>query len=207
MSKRIIGINGLPRSGKDTLADQLVTRDGMTKMAFADPVYWELSEAFNVSQLDLRSDLWKLTPQAALEPRRCNNPEFIKVCQNAGMFADEPMTSRRALQTWGTEYKRKVYGHDYWAKILLSRLAQCGMPSVVIPDLREDTEAAVLLKLVSRHHYCSFEIVEVVREGTKSTGHSSDHGLSRSLIDVTVTNQGSPEDLYHKALRELIHSR
>lgn len=205
---RMIGLHGLARVGKDTLADLFVEREGFVKLAFADPLYQEVSTGFDVSVEDLRSDAWKAAPQGSLEIRRCKDPEFVSTMRQHGMFLDEPMTSRSILQMWGTEYRRRLYGDDYWVGKMVGRMRALREPSnIVFPDLRETVEAAMGHWKVSRGRYASFHIVEVTRPGRHTTGHSSDRGLSKFLIDATVRNTGTPEELYQATLEALAYGR
>lgn len=203
MNRRLIGMHGLPRSGKDTLADEFVAREGFVKMAFADPLYQEVSDAWGVPIEALRHEEWKGTPQSAMQLGNCTNPDFIKLMRKMSLFLDEPVTSRRALQLWATEFRRHLYGNDYWVGKMIGRLRQLHTEDVILSDIREDVEAAMGHWKVTHGRFTSFKIIEVLRQGTAITGHSSDVGLSRFLIDVTVRSEGSVEELYNKAVEAL----
>lgn len=205
---RLLGIHGLPRAGKDTLADQFVEREGFVKLAFADPLYQEISDAFDVSVQDLRSDAWKRNPQSALEIRRTADKGFQAQMTKLGMFLDEPLSSRSILQLWGTEYRRRLCGDDYWVGKMIGRIRSYGgKQDIVLTDLRETVEAAMGHWKVSRGKFRDFRIVEVLRQGVSPTAHSSDRGLCRFLIDATVRNTGTPEHLYRTTLETLAMSR
>lgn len=201
---RIVGLHGLPRTGKDTLADQFVEHAGFVKLAFADPLYQEISDAFDVSVESLKSDEWKRKPQMDLEIRRCTDAGFIAQMRKLEMFLDEPMPSRSILQLWGTEYRRRNFGDDYWVGRMVGRIRSLGYThDLVIPDVRETVEAAMGHWKVSRGKFSSFHVIELLRHGTACTGHSSDRGLSRFLIDATIRNTGAPDDMYHQACEAL----
>lgn len=208
LKPRIIGLHGLPRVGKDTLADSFVAHQGFVKMAFADPLYQEVSDAFSVSVADLKSDLWKRTPRLELEIERSADPQFIAQMRKLEMFTDEPLSSRQLLQLWGTEYRRRTCGEDYWVGKMLGRIrALGGEQDVVLSDVRETIEAAMGHWVVSRRMFESFYVLEVLRPGTSSTGHSSDRGLCHFLVDGTVRNTGTPEDLYEQAVIAMASGR
>lgn len=199
MSKgRLLAFAGDPRCGKDTLADMFAERQGYTKVAFADPLYEEVSDAYGVSVESLRSPEWKSVPQVALTPRKCPNTEFRKVAQQAGWFNDEPMTSRQVLQLWGTEYRR-AKRDDYWVGQMIGRLRNFrnkGIHDIVFSDLRFDIEACMGHWHVSKGIAINFKVIEILRAGTVQSAHTSDKGISKFLIDGTVRNNTSPEDCY-----------
>ncbi len=204
MKPQIVGLHGLTRTGKDTLADMFVDNMGFTKLAFADPLYLEVADAFSVSVADLKSDKWKASPRLELEIRRSNDPLFISHMRRLALFVDEPLSSRQILQLWGTEYRRQLFGQDYWVRMMLDRLrALGGRSDVVIPDVRTTLEAAMGNWLASHHQFRSFYVLDVQRPGTVRTAHSSDQGLSPFLIDATVRNDGTPEELFDTAVHLL----
>ena len=208
LKPRIIGLHGLPRVGKDTLADSFVAHQGFVKLAFADPLYQEVSDAFSVSVADLKTDEWKKTARLELEIRRSADPHFIDHMRKLEMFTDEPLSSRQILQLWGTEYRRRTCGEDYWVGKMLGRLRALGPGNdVVISDVRETIEAAMGHWVVSRRMFESFHVLEILRPGTASTGHSSDRGLCAFLIDATLRNAGTPEELYQQATTTLAQGR
>lgn len=202
-TSRLVGLNGLTRSGKDTLADELVRRQGFVKMAFADAAYEQLSEAFNASVADLRSVEWKTKPQRALQLSNCTNTEFVKLARKMGFYMDDALTSRKLIQTYATEYRRKLYGNDYWACIMMGRVREAGYPDLVLSDVREDVEAGFAWRLVGKGFYASLDILEIVRPGAARTGHSSDSGLSRIFVDATIVNSGSVDELFEQAQHKL----
>lgn len=183
--------------GKDTLANLFVEHEGFLRVAFADPLYDEVADAFNVTVESLRSEEWKHRPQMALQVRLANNPEFSRVVLDAtGAFLDEPMTSRRILQLWATEYRRARYGEDYWVGRMIGRLR--GMPGkdIIFSDLRHDIEACMGHWRVSKGMASSFKVIEILRPGAVHTGHASDHGLSKFLIDGQVRNNTTPGECF-----------
>lgn len=204
---KIIGLHGLPRVGKDTLADGFVAHQGYVKLAFADEVYREVATAYEVPVEHIKSNEWKTAPQPRLALKHCDCDEFRRVAVSAGLFLDEPLSSRTVLQLWGTEFRRKLYGDDYWTSKLIGRLRQYPGKDLVIADVREDHEAIVGYWLQKHRGYDDFKIINITRPGTQSTGHSSDKGLSRFLIDAEVSNTGAADELYDLALAALVKGR
>lgn len=195
----VVALTGNPRTGKDALAGALVESHGFYRRAFADPLYDEIALAFRVEADQLRSHEWKTTLQTALQPRRCVDKAFIEVCHKLGYFGDEDLSSRVVCQIWGTDYRRDQQGDDYFARQM--RIRPEGR--LVIPDLRENVEAAFLFDLVRKVPGARVQIVEVIRDGCEPTPHSSCHGLHRGFIDATITNSGDIAELHHKALKAL----
>ncbi|MEU9859193.1 hypothetical protein AB0E19_38720, partial [Streptomyces sp. NPDC047974] len=89
---KIIGITGRARSGKDTLAEFLVSDHGFVKLSFAAPI-----RAFVADITGL--------PVSAMED---------------GPLKEEPLdwlngqTPRRLMQTVGTEWGREMIDRDLW---------------------------------------------------------------------------------------------
>jgi hypothetical protein len=115
----LIGLTGLAGTGKDTVADLLVTHCGFTKLAFADKLYAEIEHAFGVEQLYLKHRSTKEHPMTALALRKCNADGFVGRMiihygeQDQRLDLDAPRSPRQILQWWGTEYRRKQ-NPDYW---------------------------------------------------------------------------------------------
>lgn len=197
MSKgRIVGLHGLPQVGKDSIGALFVERLGYTQVAFADPLYDEVAYAFNVDVAELRSIEWKTKPQMKLQPRLGVSEEFAGVCLKLGLFMDEPMTSRQIVQYWATEYRRTMYGDDYFVGKMIGRIRGLQGCDIVITDVRHDIEACLGHWLVSKGMKDSFRSIEILRHGTAHTGHSSDHRLSKFLIDAVVRNDTTLDECF-----------
>jgi len=203
MMSELLAFFGLGRCGKDTMADLFVEHHGYTKLSFATPLYQEVADAFDVDVAQLHSDEWKTKPQAALQARFTNAPGFKAAVERAGLFLDEYLTSRRALQIWANDYMKATHGQDYYAAKMIGQMRAHGGKSIVIPDLRHDIEACVGHWCVSRRKHNSFKIIEILRHGTQNTGHTSDNGLSKFLIDGTVRNNTTVEECYDQILNVL----
>lgn len=134
--RKIIGMLGVKGAGKDTCAQFLTQEAGFLRVGFADALYQEVAQAFNVSTEFLGKRETKETdlPELALE--HCANKEFVEAVlakltsskklrqatlayAKTGKFSQG--TSRRTvkallkaarsprwtLQMWGTEYRRQ----------------------------------------------------------------------------------------------------
>jgi hypothetical protein len=152
----LIGFHGLAGAGKSTAADYLGTL-GYAKVSFADPLRSMLS-TLGVSYDDMRSR--KNVPHAAL-------------CAQ---------TPRRALQTLGTEWGRKLIGDNIWVEAAIRRanaLRDQGVP-VVFDDVRFDNEANAI-------RGAGGVIVKLERPGLVKMDHVSEAGVNEIYIDWTYT--------------------
>lgn len=206
--KSLVLLHGMPRSGKDTVAQYAIDRYGFHHLKFATHLYREVAEAFDVSVAQLESHEWKTRPQIDLAPWLCRDPEFAEI-QRATFPAGEIPTSRRILQLWGTEYRRRQ-DNDYWVKRLdadMHAAAQRGHERFVVSDLREQHEAQwALLQTLRGVVTGPTHMVELVRPGAVAidTGggviHRTDQRLPSHYLDATVHNVGDSIRVLHSAV-------
>lgn len=110
---KLIGLTGLKRSGKDTVADMMIQQlmpKNVIKIGFADALKEEVANAIG------------------------KNRDFIE--QNKANF-------RLILQGWGTDYRRNMCGTNYWINKLGVKLLKCdhSVHMVIVPDVRFLNEA------------------------------------------------------------------
>jgi len=126
----IIGLSGYARSGKDTVADRLVTSHGFTRISFADA---------------LKETVYVLNPVV-------NGRRYAEIVDEQGLDAAKAgfPEVRRLLQFMGTEVGRQLWGEDFWVERLAMKVrshhAQMYREGsldlrVVIPDCRFPNEA------------------------------------------------------------------
>ena len=113
----LIGITGRARSGKDTVADFILQRNGGYKYSFAEP----LKQMLLPLGIDMSEPYWQEVKEVII-------PEF-----NA--------SPRRLMQTLGTEWGRELIHPDLWLTLATRKLASMGH-GMVIPDVRFENEAA-----------------------------------------------------------------
>ena len=107
----------------------------------------------------------------------------------------EPVKDRRLLQWLGTEWGRSIK-RDLWVDIWKEDVAEClerNKDAIVIcDDVRFDEEAQVIKDMGGK-------VVRLVSDVTRidkvNTGHDSEKGVLNSLVDATIYNNGSLEDL------------
>lgn len=166
--RKVLGLAGKARCGKDTVGAYLTETHGFTRDAFADPIKKGLAAMLNISV-------------EALEIRKENDEVF------------EPLgrTYREMLQTLGTEWGRDLVHGNIWVKLLFDRVEKT--PSdIVITDVRFNNEAQMIRdmggKVVS---------ILRPKEGTAipESGHVSEEGISKEFIDFSIVNDSSISEL------------
>lgn len=169
LDSAIIGLTGAAGSGKDTVADYLVSRHGFTKLAFASGL----------------KDM--LAAIGIYEPPR-DKKELVLPGFN--------FSYRHATQTLGTEWGRKL-DDDLWVRILQRRihsLQWSGVTRFVISDVRFENEAAML-----RNTPNSLILHVVGRAATldgAAKAHASERGVQPLGPDYSLDNTRGLQELY-----------
>ena len=123
----ILGVTGLIGSGKDTIADYLVTEHGFKRVSFAASLKDAASAVFGWDREMLegttkKSRVW-----------REKKDEWWS--ERLGMT----VTPRLMLQYWGTEVCRKGFHEDIWVASVENKLRQ-SEDDIVITDCRFSNE-------------------------------------------------------------------
>ena len=126
--QRIISIAGRISSGKDTLAEYLVTQRGFKKLSFAGSLKDSVATVFNWDR-----GLLEGTTQESREWREQVDPWWAK------RLALPDLTPRWVLQYIGTEVFRQHFHQDIWTASLENKLVTC-KDSIVITDARFQNE-------------------------------------------------------------------
>ncbi|WP_295851956.1 hypothetical protein [uncultured Xylophilus sp.] len=211
---QLIALTGFAGTGKDTVADLLVAHCGFRKVAFADALRAEVSEAFGVS-LDMLTDRdgkERPSPHMALE----NAPvAFLGSLLLAGVLPgrgtptfvealEQPRSPRQILQWWGTEYRR-AGDSSYWTRALVQRMGyyrqEFGTQRFVIPDCRFGNEAETVRRRAGR-------IWQINRPGiggqsTTEGQHASATDGSAFAPDLVINNCHDVRHLAQIALAEV----
>lgn len=176
---KLIGITGNAGSGKDMLADYLVTHRGFRKYAMAGPLKAMLRAigVFTDTQ----------------EQKAAINPVF-------------GVTNRHLAQTLGTEWMRDQVCADGWIRIAeaeidtqraISALSADNYPhGIVVSDIRYDNEAKMILDQGGI-------VIRIHRPGAEGDGHVSEAGISEHLVSRTLVNWGMPDEACAKIERML----
>lgn len=216
MKKQIIALTGFAGVGKDTVADLLVEHLGFRKIAFADELRGEVSEAFGVELSYLTHPSTKHHPMTALSMRRAPVGFLAAVSLALGVmprdpdgriaadWLDKPRSPRQILQWWGTEYRRTEHTH-YWSRKLLQRLVELmrdGESRFVITDCRFQNEADTV-RMADGH------IWQITRPGVNdSTTPEGDHVSatdgSKFSPDLVIANSHDVRHLQQLVLSEFL---
>ena len=200
----VIGLTGPMGSGKDTVADLLTTHCGAHKLAFADALRGEISDAFNIETVFLTRRETKEHPLSALALAHCLDTAFVgRMIIQHQQFNDDvldlntPRSPRQIMQWWGTEYRRARNPH-YWTRALSQRVADMHRwghaHRFVLTDLRFANEADLIREFGGT-------IWQIMRPGLADTegGHPSAVTGSEFKPDQVIHNN---HDLRH--LQQLV---
>jgi len=124
----IVGVAGFIGSGKDTIADYLITFKGFKRMSYAGPLKDAVAAIFNWDRELLEgtthySREWRDTVDTWWA-ERLNIPN---------------LTPRFVLQQWGTEVGRRAFHDDIWIASIENKLRTI-KDNIVISDCRFPNE-------------------------------------------------------------------
>jgi hypothetical protein len=170
MKPILIGLCGKARSGKDLAGFYLVQNHGFERYAFASPLKRGLETMLSL-------------------PHGTCDDERLK---------DEPISwigksPRQMLQTLGTEWGRQCVNQNLWLMLGDRRWRDVQMmPDVtglVITDVRFANEAQMI-----RNNGGS--VIRIDRPGVREVAaHVSEAGIPDHLVNHTIHNNGTKEDL------------
>ena len=166
---RIVGINGLKRSGKDTIGSYLIREHGYKRLSFAAPLYeavyrlnpW-VTKHFRLQGV-VDSLGWEWTKE--------NVPEV-----------------RRLLEYMGTEVGRELFGQNFWIDQAIRQVNDTDR--YVFTDVRFENEIAAIADFRPDAY-----LLKVVRPGLVPNGHVSDRHLPNDLFDGSVMNDDTIQAL------------
>ena len=169
--QKLIGLNGVAGSGKDTVADRLGGLYGYKKLSFA-------SHLKDIAALSFGLERDQLDDQAY---KKRYMPRYGK-------------TVREILQILGTECFRNNFSDSFWTDHIeyLIDVYMEENPSglIIISDVRFSNESALIRK---RGGY----IVNIDRDiETDVPAHASEEGIDPNHIDYRLNNNFSYDNLY-----------
>jgi len=165
----IIGLSGYARTGKDTVAEILVSKYGYRRIAFADKIKEALITLNPI-----------VVPEIGLHLAEYVNDFSWEVAKNTPEV-------RRLLQVMGTEVGRNLLSQDIWIEAALENV-RAG-EKIVLTDVRFPDEADAVKWLFG-------EVWRIERNGVKATNfHKSESALDEWIFDRIIDNSGTLEDL------------
>ncbi len=194
----IVALVGAPDAGKDTIGDVLAPQQGFARIAFADALRREVADAWRVDMRLLTDRQTKELPIPAMAAGMCNDPAFMSWIAKGGDLLSEPRSPRWSLQHWATHKRRFI--PDYYARIVerwIGRQIGCGWNRIVVTDLRDPVEEAMLRRLGAK-------VVRVHRPDAaqlppETASHNSErHGRIRA--DADLVNDGTLQALADAAV-------
>ena len=164
----VVGIAGLPHSGKDTVAQFILAKFGGYRYAFADPIVRMLNAGF---QTDFRSEEWVANKERPIPMAGNKSPRELR-------------------QLLGTEWGRNMVDKDLWITLAKAERIENG-PGMVIPDVRFPNEATFVRERGVLVHIDS-------PRGVVLNAHSSNVPLARLTDDLVIVNDGTLAELQQK---------
>lgn len=170
--KKLIGLAGKARSGKDTLGKHLIIHHNFHRMAFADPLKSAMAATFGVAVEEFHCD--KLKDE--IEPHW-------------------NMTRRTMLQE-GADALRGMFGQDLFIRRWLhAYFPMANSEHVVVTDVRSDAEARTIRDLGGL-------IIEVRRGNSGAAGEAAKHhteaGISPEFVNQVLINDGEKVEAYDR---------
>ena len=184
----LIGLNGNMQVGKDTVCQVMQSYlHDTVRMAFADKLKDSLCALLDIDR-------------EALEDMKCDPTSEI-ILRKKG-FPKRSMTVRQAMQRYGTEAHRNIFGDNFWVEALLPMYSDARLcykdRLYVITDARFENE-------LQRIKNFGGITVRIERPGfLPSDAHASEVVPNSRLIDYTLINDGSLLELSDKVGRLLM---
>ena len=159
----ILGIAGLARHGKDTIANHLVQHHGFTRLAYADAIRDMLELGLGIEPRYLTDDKETIIPWLGV-------------------------TGRKLMQSLGTEWGRQQIRQDIWLVVIGQRIQALADETdrIVISDVRFDNEAD-WIRSQSRGHLWHVYRPGFLREGIDRS-HPSETGVKPICDEPTLVN-------------------
>lgn len=172
----IIGITGLKRSGKDTIADFLVSDFGFEKYSFATPLKKAVCEIFgwDFNTVEKNENKEKIDPNFGISYRQA--------CQDLGTEWGQLGLSERF-----PEFKM-ITGRNLWVKRFIAHYNKNKLKNIVIPDIRFPHEEKAIKDLDGK-------IIKVIRPQIKNNDiHESEKHIGSIIADYNIINN---KEIFH----------
>ncbi|MFC1725019.1 hypothetical protein ACFL4T_05280 [candidate division KSB1 bacterium] len=206
----IIGIGNKARQGKDTAGAYLQRKYGFNILHFADPIYDECRKC-NILFNREKGIFYLKPPDENYYVFENPPPHVIGWIEENGESRDDlPFNSdiiytgmknkdSIVLQFWGTDFRRKIYGWDFWLKKIEKILLDNREKDYCLPDTRFINEAELIKSLGG---YVWRVIRPEYNVTDRKTSHTSETELDNWDYDIVMINSGTIPDLYGKVDEE-----
>nr|WP_145544755.1 hypothetical protein [Variovorax boronicumulans] len=200
----VVGLTGAQDAGKDTVGQLLATHCGFVRIAFADALRAEVTQAFGVDPRIFVDRATKDSPTPALALERCTQAGFILAMQThhgrRGVVLDMrcARSPRQIMRLWGTEW-RVASTAGYWLTPVAMRISEmfrrAEASRFVITDVRYQHEA----DLVRQYQGLLWQIKRPGREVAPQE-HSSENDGSAFGPDTVIGNNYDVPHLQQQVL-------
>jgi hypothetical protein len=202
----IVGVAGFIGSGKDTIADYLITFKGFRRMSYAEPLKDAISAIFGWDR-----ELLEGTTKYSREWRDTIDPWW------AERLDIKHLTPRWVLQQWGTEVGRRAFHDDIWIASVENKLRSI-KDDIVISDCRFPNElnsvkraGGITIRVMRGPNPNWYDSAVSLNKGYYSSGyvearkiledkgvHASEYSSVGLEYDYIVENNGTIDDLHRK---------
>ena len=217
----VLALSGYKRSGKDTVADHLISKD-FIRVSFADPLKDMVAEHFGIRREWLDSSLKKEI--ALFQYPAPSADKFTETISNfmsgefrtiQGFHADPKYLRSKdgVLQTFTTKWEdlchtprslailvgssMRAGSTDFWVKKAIreiEKLHEKGYKKFVISDMRYKSECEQLVEAFGEN----LKTIRINRFDTSQSNDPSERDLDTYNFDFALENKGTKEELFDK---------
>lgn len=205
--KKIIGISGWKRSGKDTAAEFLIAEHGYKKVSFADPLKVMVAEEYGIPLSWCYDQDKKEAPISSLPvtPKDKFTESIagllyneFKTAKGESLKADSIATgdafwTPRALCILKGSTNRSV-DSQYWVKRAIDKIKNSEHDKFVISDFRYRSEMEQFKEAFNGSS--TFTNIRINRFASVDTTDPSERDLDNYEFDFVVENKTTLENLY-----------
>ena len=173
---RLIGITGLAHVGKDTFALYLKKHYPQIEIeSFAKPIKQIMMNYFGFTEEQVYNQELK---------------------EKEDIFWN--ITPRKLMQLIGTDMVRQHFRYDVWVKVFEKKFLNNPNTFFTLADIRFDNEAQMIIDNGGI-------IIKIDRDCKRieTSCHESEKGIDKNLIDITIDNNGTLDDLENSAIELL----